>query len=154
MGNAFENHNGVAVVQTSKVKLGCHYGHDFWHVPVLLRTRIFWVVSYLGPHQPFSKQCLMADGSCKLITSRSSLVTLKFLDNKIASDQMLAEKRRRVVTISSCYVYVNTTSEVKISLDKRRQLAPRLQVSPKLPGPDWFSDFFSWSLQEMISILV
>ena len=144
MGNAFENQNGVAVVQTSKVKLGCHYGHDFWHVPVLLRTRIFWVVSYLGPHQPFSKQCLMADGSCKLITSRSSLVTLKFLDNKIASDQMLAEKRRRVVTISSCYVYVNTTSEVKTYLDTIRKFITWWQVSPVAPGSGWFSGLLFW----------
>ena len=67
------------------------------------------------------------------------LTSIKFLDNKIASDQMLAEKRRCVVTISSCYVYVNTTSEVKIYLGKIRQLAKNL---PEVPISDWVSGLF------------
>ena len=37
-GNAFESQNGVAVVQTSNVKLGGHCIHGFGHVIVLLKT--------------------------------------------------------------------------------------------------------------------
>ena len=40
-GNAFESQNGVAVVQTTKVKLGGHCIHDFGHALVLLNTRVF-----------------------------------------------------------------------------------------------------------------
>lgn len=91
-GNAFENQTGVAMVQTSKVKLGCHYRHDFWHVTVLLGTRIFLSCVILRTLPAILKA--VSDGRWQLqaCTSRSSLVTLKFLDNKIASDQLLAEK--------------------------------------------------------------
>lgn len=37
-GNTFESQDGVAVVQTSKGKLGGRCGCDFGQVPVLLRT--------------------------------------------------------------------------------------------------------------------
>ena len=43
-GNAFESQNGVTVVQTSKVKWGGHCIRDFGHVPVLLKTWVFWTV--------------------------------------------------------------------------------------------------------------
>lgn len=80
--------NGIAVVQTSQVKLGGHCACDFRHIPVLLRTWIFWVVSDLGCHQPFSEQCLLVDGSCNLKTSRSPLVTIIILDNRIIFDHI------------------------------------------------------------------
>ena len=37
-GNMFESQNGVAVVQTSKVKLGGHRIPDFRHVLILLKS--------------------------------------------------------------------------------------------------------------------
>ena len=37
-GNAFESQNGVAVVQTSNVKIGGPCRSNFEHIPVLLRT--------------------------------------------------------------------------------------------------------------------
>ena len=37
-GNAFLSQNGIAVVQTSRVKLGGHHGRDFRQVSVLLRS--------------------------------------------------------------------------------------------------------------------
>ena len=139
------------VVQTFKVKLGGHCACDFRHIPILLKTWIFWALSYLGCHQPFSKQCLLADGSCNHMTSRSPLVTIKLLDNKIVLD--VSRKRIRAVVNCSCYIYVNTTSEVKTYLDKSTQLATWLQVSPKVPGPDWFSGLFSWIPQGMRFLL-
>ena len=36
--NVFESQNGVAVVQTSKIKLGGHCICNFRHIPVLLKT--------------------------------------------------------------------------------------------------------------------
>lgn len=36
--NVFESQNGVAVVQTSEVKLGGHCVHDFRHIIVLLKA--------------------------------------------------------------------------------------------------------------------
>ena len=61
-GNTFESQNGVAVVQTSKGKLGGHCGCDIRQVSVLLRTRVFWAYHT----QPFSKQYLLAAGSYNL----------------------------------------------------------------------------------------
>lgn len=46
-----------------------------------------------------------------------------------------------------------TTSEVKTYLDKKKQLATLLQVSPKMPLSDWFSGLFSSIPQEMIFII-
>lgn len=67
------------------------------------------------------------------MVSRYPFIAIKFLDNEIALDQMLAEKRSYVIGAnSSCYVYVNTTSEVKTYLNKSRQLATHL---PKVPVP-------------------
>ena len=40
-GNAFESQNGVAVVLTTKVKLGGYCEHDFRLIPVLLKTSVF-----------------------------------------------------------------------------------------------------------------
>lgn len=42
--NVFESQNGVAVVQTSKIKLGGHCICNFRHIPVLLKTWVFWTV--------------------------------------------------------------------------------------------------------------
>ena len=41
-GNAFESQNGVAVVRTSKVKLGGRCMCDFGHFLVLRKTWVFW----------------------------------------------------------------------------------------------------------------
>ena len=40
-GNSFKSQNGVAVVQTSKVKLGGCCRYDLGHVLVLLKTSTF-----------------------------------------------------------------------------------------------------------------
>ena len=37
-GSKFESQNGVAMFQTSKIKLDGHCIHDFGHVPILLKT--------------------------------------------------------------------------------------------------------------------
>ena len=67
--------NGIAVVQTSKVQLGTTVC-DFRLMPILLRTWISRVMSCLGCYQLFSKQYLLVDGRCNLMTSRSPLETL------------------------------------------------------------------------------
>lgn len=52
-----------------------------------------------GCHQSFSKQCLLADGSYKIMTSRSPFITTKFLNNKSALDQMLAGEKKKGDTL-------------------------------------------------------
>lgn len=37
-GNSFESQNGVAMAQTSKVRLRGYCRHEFGHVPVLLKS--------------------------------------------------------------------------------------------------------------------
>ena len=37
-GNASQSQTGIAVVQTSKIKLGGHCKCDYGHVPILLKT--------------------------------------------------------------------------------------------------------------------
>lgn len=86
-----------------------------------------------GCHQSFSKKCLLADSSYKIMTSRSPFITTKFLNNKSALDQMLAgekKKRRYTVANMSYYVYVNTSSEIKTYLNKARSWLPGY-ISPK-----------------------
>ena len=43
--NAFKNQNRVTVVQASKIEQDGHCRCDFRHIPVLLKTWIFWTVS-------------------------------------------------------------------------------------------------------------
>ena len=67
------------------------------------------------------------------------LTSIKFLDNKIALDQVLTttttkKKTRWVVTDNSCYVYINTISEVKTYLCIDRQLAQVFLDVPVLTG--------------------
>lgn len=65
------------------------------------------------------------------------LTSIKFLDNKIALDQVLTtttKKTRWVVTDNSCYVYINTISEVKTYLGIDRQLAQVFLDVPVLTG--------------------
>ena len=54
--NAFESQNGVAVFQTSKIKLGGHCICNFGHVPVLLKTWVFWTVLQTRPKKQKQNQ--------------------------------------------------------------------------------------------------
>ena len=117
----------------------------------IAKTWILWVMSDSECHQPFSKLCLLAAGSCNLMVSRSPFVTIKWLDNKIALDHMLVKKKKREICVmanSSCYICVNTTLEVKTYLNKSRQLATWLQVSPRWQAQAGFQAYSLKFLRE------
>ena len=65
------------VVQAFKMGLAGHCACDFRHIPVLLRTWIFWILLDSGWHQSWSKQDLLVAASCTFTVSWSPLETIQ-----------------------------------------------------------------------------
>ena len=69
--------NGVTVVQASKMEPGSHCGCGFRHVPASLRLEFSELCQTQGHHLPSSKQYQLRAANCKLMVSRSALVTMQ-----------------------------------------------------------------------------
>ena len=124
-----KSQSGVAVVPTVKEIITWHYGCDFRQVLVLLRAWVFWDVSDLRCHQSFSI-------SASNWWLQPYLLKVSFCNYYIfrqwhGFESYVRKGNTCVVTNSICYLCVSSTSKGKTYLDKTRQLATWLQVSPK-----------------------